>query len=134
MTPLHIARASAVVWKWFCRFPDAIGLVYDIFSDEDFYTYPTTPLRDAEEHHGLNMSACTSILKCQTLTVHGSLSRSQNTRLRRRHLQVVRQLTTPPLVITPSPHSLLLAYQRPIRVYRPGWAFFVIFRTQDVRV
>ena len=38
--PLHIARVSAAIWKWFYRCPDVIGPVHDISSDEDFYTPP----------------------------------------------------------------------------------------------
>ena len=72
---------------------------------------PTTPLRDAEEYHIANMYAFISILMSYTLAMHGSLSLAQTTRLMRRHLQFVRQLTTPLPVVTPSPHSPLLAYR-----------------------
>jgi hypothetical protein len=80
MTPFHIIPVSAVVWKWFCRCPYAIGPVHDISSDEDFYTPPTTPLHDVEEHHGANMYAYTSTFICQSLSVHGSLSPAQSIR------------------------------------------------------
>ena len=121
MAPLHIARISAAVWRWFCRCPDAIGPVHDMSSDEEFYTPPTTPLRLAEEPPTASVPASTTDFMSHKLQVHG-LSPAQSARLRRRHAEAVRQLTTPPPPVAPSPHGPLLAYQRPVKVYRPSWA------------
>ena len=87
-------------------------------SDEEFYTPPTSPLRHAEDLSLAEVPGCST----PKLLVHGALSPAQGARLRRRHAQAVQQLTTPPPPVTPSPHGPLLAYQRPIKVYRPSWA------------
>ena len=116
MAPFDVTRVSAAVWRWFCRCPEIIGPVYDTSSDEEFFTPPTSP------------QPCSIEIRGPASTVsptHGSLnllSPSQTHRLRRRHAEAVRQLTSPPPVVTPVPHGPLKAYQRPIKVYRPSWA------------
>ena len=89
------------------------------------------------DHHALPRRVCMllvvnvsphlgKIWKPDFATLHRALAHvtSPYTKhlLRRRHLQAVRQLTTPPPVVTPSPHGPLLAYQRPIMMYTPSWA------------
>lgn len=118
MAPLHVARIRDAVWKWFCRCPDVIGPVHDMSSDDEFYTPPTTPSRLADDQSAAEVPTSST----PKLIVHGALSPAQGARLRRRHAQAVQQLTTPPPAVTPSPHGPLLAYQRPIKVYRPSWA------------
>lgn len=49
MASLHVTRVSTAVWKWFCRCPDIIGLVYDTSSDEEFFTPPTSPSPSSEQ-------------------------------------------------------------------------------------
>ena len=116
MAPFDVTRVSAAVWRWFCRCPEIIGPVYDTSSDEEFFTPPTSP------------QPCSIDIRVPASTVsptHGSLnllSPSQTHRLRRRHAEAVRQLTSPPPVVTPVPHGPLKAYQRPVKVYRPSWA------------
>jgi hypothetical protein len=122
MAPLHVARISAAIWKWFCRCPDAIGPEHDISSDEEFYTPPTSPPRVADDHPTANVPASAADSMLQKLHVPSPLSPAQSARLRRRHAQAVRQLITPPPAVTPTPHGPLLAYQRPVKVYRPSWA------------
>ena len=122
MEPLHVARISATIWKWFCRCPDGIGPEHDISSDEEFYTPPTTLSRVADEQPTTNFPASTADSMFQKLQLPGPLSPAQRSRLRRRHAQAVRQLITPPPAVTPAPHGPQLAYQRPVKVYRPSWA------------
>jgi hypothetical protein len=121
MSRFHVNRVSAAVWKWLCRCPDVIGPLGDISSDEEFFTPPTSPLQCATEHH-VGVSASPSALIAPAADTPRLLSPAQTRRLQRRHVQVVRQLTTPPPVVKPRPPSPLKAYQRPVMVYRPSWA------------
>ena len=76
---------------------------------------PTSPLRDTEER------AVVPVFMPQPLREQ-TLSPAQSARLRRRHAEAVRQLTTPTPVVAPSPQGPLKPYQIPIKVYRPSWA------------
>ena len=104
MAPLHVTWVSAAVWKWFCRCSNAIGPVYETSSDEEFFTPPTTPLPCDKEQRVAVISGSPTALISPTHTVQRLLSPSQMVQLRRRHAEAVRQLTTPPPVVTPSPH------------------------------
>ena len=115
MPPFHVARISTAVWKWLRRCPDVIGPVEDTSSDEEFYTPPTSPLRPAGEQ------SVQTVFMPQPRSEQ-ALSPAQTARLRRRHAEAVRQLTTPTPNVAPSPQGPLLPYQRPIKVYRPSWA------------
>jgi hypothetical protein len=115
MPPFHVAHISTAVWKWLRRCPDVIGPVQDTSSDEEFYTPPTSPLRPAQEN------ANETVFMPQPLREQ-TLSPAQSARLRRRHAEAVRQLTTPTPKVAPPPQGPLLPYQRPIKVYRPSWA------------
>jgi hypothetical protein len=115
MPPFHVARISSAVWRWLRRCPDVIGPVNDTSSDEEFFTPPTSPLRHAEE------PSVVPVFMSQPLREQ-ALSPAQSARLRRRHVEVVRQLTTPTPVVAPSPPGPLKPYQIPIKVYRPSWA------------
>ena len=119
MPRFEVKRVRAAVWKWLCRCPEAIGPVGDISGDDEFFTPPTSPVpTDGQHDEGSNYAS--SIIApgdAQRL-----LSPAQTRRLRRRHAEVVRQLTTPPPVVAPRPQSPLKAFQRPIMVYRPSWA------------
>lgn len=117
MAPFHMNRVRLAVWKWLCRCPDAIGPLGDSSGDEQFFTPPTSPLPYAEV--GGTISNPSTI--APPGDAQGILSPAQARRLRRRHVEVVRQLTTPPAVVRPRPHSPLKAYQRPVMVYRPNW-------------
>ena len=116
MAPFDVKRVRVAVWRWLCRCPDAIGPLGDSSGDEKFFTPPTTPLPCAEVG-GMSSAPSTTapLVDAQLL-----LSPAQARRLRRRHVEVVRQLTTPPPVVTPRPHSPLKAYQRPVMVYKPN--------------
>ena len=122
MVTLHVRRVSAAVWKWFCRCPEAIGPGYETSSDEEFFTPPTTPPRVSQQQCVAAEARSPTTEAFPTHGVPKLLSPTQTGRLRRRHAEVVRQLTTPPLVVAPSPHGPLKAYQRPVKVYRPSWA------------
>jgi hypothetical protein len=124
MAPIHVARISASVWKWFCRCPDTIGPVHDISSDDEFHTLPTSPSRlgDAEEQAPRHVPSSSAVSMPHRLVVEAPLSPAQSARLRRRHAQAVLQLTTPPPVVAPKPQGKLLRYQIPIKVFRPSWA------------
>ena len=115
----RVRRVSAAVWKWFCRCPETIGPVYNSGSDEEFFTPPTTP---SQLHCESVIPGSPTTLVTPTHGLPKLLSPSQTRRLRRRHAEVVRQLTASPPVVTPSPHGPLKAYQRPVKVYRPSWA------------
>ena len=120
MPSLHVTRVSAAVWKWFCRCPETIGPLHDTSSDEEFFTPPTSPPPASQQQ-----CVAVTVASATTSSTHGvpkMLSPSQTVRLRRRHAEAVRQLTTPAPVVPPSPHGPLKAYQRPLRVYRPSWA------------
>lgn len=67
------------------------------------------------------LCAPTATLMPHRLAVHGPLSPTHTPRLRRQHAQVVCELTTPPPIVMLYPYGQLLAYQRPIKVYRPSW-------------
>ena len=49
MAHFHIVYVNVTVWKWFYTCLDAIGPIHDMFSDEMFYTPPTTPLHAVDE-------------------------------------------------------------------------------------
>ena len=118
----QVDRVRAAVWKWLCRCPDAIGPVGDTSSDEEFFTPPTSPLLDSvDQHAGISARAASCII-APCGDAQRVLSPAQTRRLQRRHVGVVRQLTTPPPVVQPRPNSPLKAYQRPLTVYRPSWA------------
>ena len=119
MASIRLRQVSAAVWKWFCRCPDTIGPISDSSSDEEFFTPPTTP---SQQQCVSSIEGRPTALVSPTHGFPNMLSPSQTRRLRRRHAEAVRQLTTPPPVVTPSPHGPLKAYQRPIKVYRPSWA------------
>lgn len=122
MAPLHVTRVSAAVWKWFCRCPESIGPVDDTSEDEEFFTPPTTPPPGGQHQC---VAATTGSPTTLVTPTHGApilLSPAQTARLRRRHAEAVRQLTSPAPVVTPAPQGPLKAYQVPTRVYRPSWA------------
>ena len=122
MPRFHMNRVRVAVWKWLCRCPDAIGPVGDISDDEVFFTPPTC-LSPCTQDGGAGIIAASSE---SVTTLAGDaprlLSPAQTRRLQRRHAEVVRQLTAPPPVVSPRPHSPLKAFQRPVMVYRPAWA------------
>lgn len=121
MASSHVTRVSSAVWKWFCRCPDVIGPVHETSSDEEFFTPPTSPPPSSEvpTTHGTMVSTTTLCSPAQG--VQRLLSPVHTERLRRRHAEAVRHLTTPPPVVAPTPHGPLKAYQRPVKVYRPSW-------------
>jgi hypothetical protein len=119
MPRFDVNRVRAAVWKWLCRCPDAIGPLGDISSDDEFFTPPTSPVPTNINHDEGCNSATTIIAPGDAQRL---LSPAQSQRLRRRHAEIVRQLTTPPPVVAPRPQSPLKAYQRPTMVYRPNWA------------
>ena len=114
MPPFDVKRVRSAVWKWLCRCPDVIGPTGDVSGEEEFFTPPTSPVLGG---NFVEPSIIAPAGDAQRL-----LSPAQTRRLRRRHAEVVRQLTTPPPAVTPRPHSPLKAYQRPVMVYRPNWA------------
>jgi hypothetical protein len=122
MARFDVARVGASVWKWLCRCPDAIGPVEESSSEDEFFTPPTTPGRYAEQYHVDSSKRSESALTATAGGVPRLLSPAQTARLQRRHAEVVRQLVTPPPIVTPPPQAPLKAYQRPIKVYRPTWA------------
>ena len=123
MSPFDVIRISAAVWKWFCRCPDAIGPVEDSSSDNEFFTPPTTLGRCGEDQHVSNNPDSPSAIISIACDVPRLLSPAQTARLRRRHAEVVRQLTTPPPVVrAPPSNAPLKAYQEPFKVFRPSWA------------
>jgi hypothetical protein len=123
MAPVDVLRVSAAVWKWLCRCPDAVGAVEDSSSDNEFFTPPTTPERCFEDQLESNNPHSPSALVSIGQKVPRLLSPAQTARLRRRHTEVVWQLTTPPPVVRPPPSNApLKAYQIPIKVFRPSWA------------
>lgn len=121
MPRFHMNRVRAAVWRWLRRCPDAIGPIGDVSDDEEFFTPPTSPLPAANDQEGGIISASAIMLREAGDAKH-VLSPAQTRRLVRKHAEVVRQLTTPPPVVTPSPQAPLKAYQRPIMVYMPRWA------------
>lgn len=123
MARFDVARVGASVWKWLCRCPDVIGPVQDSSSDNEFFTPPTSPVRYAEEHRLDTSPQTDSAWSSTACATPKLLSPAQTARLRRRHAEVVRQLTAPPPIVTDAPPQVpLKAYQRPIKVYKPSWA------------
>lgn len=122
MASFHVTRVSAAVWKWFCRCPEIIAPVYDTSSDEEFFTPPTSPLPCSQHERVAVTTGSPTAYICPTHGVQNLLSPSQALRLRQRHAEAVRQLTSPPPVVKPAPQAPLKAYQRPVKVYRPSWA------------
>jgi hypothetical protein len=130
MARFEVKRVRAAVWKWLCRCPDAIGPVGDTSSDDEFFTPPTSPVpTDEQRYEGSNSEhgeRNERSISASSIIAAGDaqrlLSPAQTRRLRRRHAEVVRQLTTPPPLVAPRPQSPLKAYQRPTMVYRPRWA------------
>lgn len=118
MASTHVTRVSTVVWRWFCRCPEVIGHVHETSNDEEFFTPPTSP-PPSSEIHGTTGSVTT--FGSPTHGVQRLLLPAQTERLRRRHARAVRQLTSPPPVVAPTPHGPIKAYQRPLKVYRPSW-------------
>ena len=120
MASLHIACVSAAAWKWFCRCPDAIGPIYDISNDEESYTPPTTPLR--HRRASCRQYACLQFYldvrdTCRAWVAFASTKHST---------QATISLGCPTThnatsCCQASPHGQMLAYQQPIRVYRPSW-------------
>ena len=122
MARFDVIRVCTAVWKWLSRCPDAIGPVEDSSIDNEFFTPPTTPVRYAEEQHVLTDAGGPSAVVSPPGHIPRLLSPAQTARLRRRHAEVVRQLTSPPPLVAPPPSEPLKAYQKPIKVYRPSWA------------
>ena len=108
MLRFDVNRVRATVWKWLCRCPDAIGPVGDIFGDDEFFTPPTSPMPTAGEHDVRSNCASSIIAPGDAQRL---LSPAETRRLRQRHAEVVRQLTTPPPVFAPRLQSPLKAYQ-----------------------
>jgi hypothetical protein len=103
MALVDVKRVRAAVWRWLCKCPEAIGPLEDSSSDNDFFTPPTTPLHDAEEPRVATIPQRPSTLISPPSGAERLLSPAQTARLRRRHAEVVRQLTTPPPVVEPPP-------------------------------
>jgi hypothetical protein len=122
MASTHVKRVSTAVWRWFCRCPEIIGPVYDTSSEEEFFTPPTSPPASSVHHSADVTRGSPTTLSSPKHGAQRLLSPSQARRLRRRHGEVVRQLTTPPPIVAPTPQGPLKAYQRPVMVYRPSWA------------
>lgn len=122
MARFDVNRVRAAVWKWLCRCPDAIGAVEDTSSDDEFFTPPTSPGAGAKDQHAEVTMGSPSAIISPTGDAQRLLSPAQTRRLRRRHAEVVQQLTTPTAVVAPRPWAPLKAYQRPTMVYRPNWA------------
>lgn len=122
MARFDILRVRATVWKWLCRCPDAIRPEEYTSSKNEFFTPPSSPVQCVQEQHVGDTPDSVSAVISPASDVPRLLSPAQTARLRRRHAEVVRQLTTPPPVVTPPPPAPLKAYQRPIKVYRPNWA------------
>ena len=49
MACFDVVRVNATVWKWLCRFPDAIGPDEDSLSDNDFFMALSTHVRCVED-------------------------------------------------------------------------------------
>ena len=122
MPRFDVNRVRAAVWKWLTRCPDAIGPVGEVSDDEVFFTPPTSPTPCTQGDGEAITTASTSTVTCLARDTQRLLSPAQTSRLRRRHAEVVRQLTTPDAVVSPRPHEPLKAFQRPVMVYRPTWA------------
>jgi hypothetical protein len=122
MACTHVKRVSTAVWRWFCRCPEIIGPVYDTSSEEEFFTPPTSPPPSSVHQSADATKGSSSTLTSPNHGVQRLLSPSQAGRLRWRHGEAVRQLTTPPPTVTPTPQGPLKAYQVPVMVYRPTWA------------
>lgn len=120
MPRYDVNRVRVAVWKWLRRCPEAIGPTGDSSGEEEFFTPPTSPLPCAEDEDAGTISASSNVVVAGD--AGGLLSPAQARRLRRRHAEVVRQLTAPCPIVTPREYAPLKAYQRPIMVYRPSWA------------
>ena len=120
MPRYDVNRVRSAVWRWLRRCPEVIGPIGDNSGDEEFFTPPTSPLPTAEDEDAGTISGETNLVVAGD--AQGLLLPAQTRRLRRRHVEVVRQLTAPCPIVPPRPHPPLKAYQLPIRVYRPSWA------------
>lgn len=101
------------------------GFAYALLSDEqfmrfpmmkEFYTSPKTQVCCVEDQPLNIILESPSTLIPLAIGMQRMLLLTTAARLGRRHAKIIRQLTTPPPVVTSPPHSPLKAYQRLIKV------------------